>query len=84
MATDKPSNRTPEERIGAILTRAAELDRKVHESVELDAIRAAAVLRPRHPWWRHERSRGLARRQGSGLSLEAGISLSAVDRALEE
>lgn len=53
-----PSNRIPEERVSAILKRAAELDRKVQESVELDAIRAAAV--------------------------EAGISLSAVDRALEE
>ena len=51
-----PSNRIPEERVSAILKRAAELDRKVQESVELDAIRAAAV--------------------------EAGISLSAVDRAL--
>jgi hypothetical protein len=52
------SNRIPEERVSAILKRAAELDRRVQESVELDAIRAAAV--------------------------EAGISLSAVDRALEE
>ena len=58
MTTPEKPQRIPEERVSAILTRAAELDRKVQESVELDAIRAAAV--------------------------EAGISLSSVDRALEE
>jgi hypothetical protein len=50
--------RVPEERVGAILRRAAELDRKAGDSVDLDAIRSAA--------------------------LEAGISLAAVNRALEE
>ena len=58
MTTPENPHRIPEERVSAILTRAAELDRKVQEGVELDAIRAAAV--------------------------EAGISLSSVDRALEE
>ncbi len=58
MSSIRPATRVPEERVSAILTRAAELDRNARETVELDAIRTAA--------------------------LEAGISLAAVNLALEE
>lgn len=53
-----PSARIPEERVAAILARAAELDRATRETIGYDAVRAAA--------------------------LEAGISSTAVDRALAE
>lgn len=53
-----PDVRIPEDRVPAILARAAELDRDRHESISVDALRTAA--------------------------LDAGISPSAVDAALEE
>jgi hypothetical protein len=43
MTSNTSSDRVPEERVAAILKRAAELDRKVRETVDRDAIRTAAV-----------------------------------------